>query len=271
MTARALFRFTGPEESQLACIDKGESWTVQGEGDFVAANGGGATGAWLWDTLPYVPRPMDDCPELEAALQKVREYLREERPVRDKIACYRSQGILADEAELLGKIADIDARLVSMYLAKAAKLFSARLYAQDSEPAVLALVESTALNVIDSGNLKSNCADMVAEVLSRSLPEELTGRLSAAEAQNLARDVIDQVLAPKGRLRERARRDPQKLGEIVGLATLPMIARGQRHNVAPMLIEMLEYANLIGFDAELGDADNWPRLRARAKRGVNVA
>lgn len=271
MTARALFRFTGPEKLQFACVHKGHGWTVQSQGDFIAAHGGGTTGEWQWNAAPYVPRPMDDYPELEAALQKVREYLDLERPVRDKIASYKSQGTHADEAELLGKIAETLHRLVSMYLGQAAKLFGAHRNSQDAE--VPAVIENPATVETTSADLKTECANLVASVVSQVLPEELTGSLSPAEAQSLAREMIDRVLAPKGRLRERGRRDPQKLSEIVGLATLPLVARGQRHNVAPIIVEMLEHAHLVGFEAELGDADNWPRLRARAKRasGTHIA
>lgn len=270
MTARALFRFTGPEKSQLACIDKAGTWLVQTHGEFLAANGGDATASWLWDGLPYVPKPMDDFPELDAALEKVREFLRDERPVRDKIASYRSKGILADEAELLGRIADIHARLASMYLAKAAKLFRLHHHAREGGSPVAAKTDNHDADATDTTDLKGECASAVAAIVERTLPEDLTAKLSPADAQALARDMIREVFEPKGRLRERARRDPSRLTEMVGLATLPAVVNGQRHNVAPMLVDMLEYANLVGFEPDLGNADNWPRLRARVRRGMTV-
>ncbi len=84
MTARALFRFTGPDKSQLACIAREDSWTVQSHADFLEAHGGDTTASFLWDNLPYVPKPMANYPELEAALEKIREYLEAEWPVREK-------------------------------------------------------------------------------------------------------------------------------------------------------------------------------------------
>jgi hypothetical protein len=266
MTARVLFRFTGPGKSQLACVAKDDGWTVQSHADFLAAHGGGATASFLWDRLPYVPKPMDDYPELEAALEKVREYLKDERPVRDKIASYRSQGILADESELLGKIAELHERLVSMYLAKASKLFGVRSLAKAAEPSAAAGVTPDG-DAADRPDLKNECVAMVAAIVDRALPKELTDRLSPAETRNLADEMIRNVFEPKGRLRERARRDSHKLAEMVGLAALPAVAKGRRHHIAPMLVEMLEYANLVGFEPDLGEAD-WPRLRARARRGI---
>jgi hypothetical protein len=128
MTTRALFRFSGPNQLQLACINNGDTWATQSQDDFIAANGANAAVARLWDALPYVPKPLDDFPQLEAALDKAREYLAAERSIRERMASYRTQGILADEAELLGKAADAYGRIVSMYLAKAASLFAARRY-----------------------------------------------------------------------------------------------------------------------------------------------
>lgn len=128
MTTRAVFRFTGPGKAQLACIRTGDAWTTQNRNDFIAANGTNAAVARLWDALPYVPKPLDDFPQLEAALAKAREYLAVEWPIRERIALYRTQGILADEAELLGRAADAYGRIVSMYLAKAVSLFAARRY-----------------------------------------------------------------------------------------------------------------------------------------------
>jgi len=270
MTARALFRFTGPDKSQLACLDKGGAWVAQSHADFLATNGGDATAARLWDGLPYVPKPMDDFPEMEAALEKAREYLGEERPVRDRIAAYRSRGILADEAELLGRIADIHGRLASMYLAKAAKLFRQHHRSRETESPVAAAADDQDTDATDGNDLKGECASMVAAIVDRVLPEELTDKMSPADAQALARDMIREVFEPKGRLRERARRDPARLAEIVGLATLPAVANGQRHNVAAALVDMLEYAKLVGFEPDFGEAD-WPRLRARARRGMTVS
>jgi hypothetical protein len=264
MTAHALFRFTGPDQSQLACIDKGDGWSVQHHDEFVAANGGGDNAAWLWNKLPYAPKPMEDYPELEAALAKIREYLAEQRPVRDKIASLKSQGILADEGELLGKIAEIHDRLVSMYLAKAGKLFAT--IHRAAEPVAVA-VTAPADGAVEKPDPKTECVEMVTVIVDRMLPDELTDRLSPDDAQNLTREMIRFAFEPHGRLRERARRDPHRLVELVGLATLPAVAKGRRHNVARILVEMLEHANLVGFDAELGDGQNWPRLRARVRRG----
>ena len=269
MTARALFRFAGPEKSTLACVDRGGAWLAQSLGEFLAANGGGGA-AFLWDGLPSIPQPAADDPELEAALEKVREYLREERPVRDKIAAYRSKGVMADEAELLGRVADIHGRLVSMYLAKAAKLFRQHRAAREGGSNAVPSGDDQDTDATDGSDIKGECAALIAAIVDRALPEDITDRLTPAAAQALAHDVIRGVLEPKGRLRERARRDPARLGEIVGLATLPAIVRGQRHNIAPALVEMLEYANLVGFEPDLGEADNWPRLRARARRGATV-
>src|SRR6185312_7842794 len=154
MTARALFRFTGPDKSQLACLDKGGAWVAQSHADFLATNGGDATAARLWDGLPYVPKPMDDFPEMEAALEKAREYLGEERPVRDRIAAYRSRGILADEAELLGRIADIHGRLASMYLAKAAKVFRQHHRSRETESPVAAAADDQDTDATDGNDLK---------------------------------------------------------------------------------------------------------------------
>ena len=268
MTAHALFRFTGPEQSPLVCVEKGHGWAVQTYDGFVAANGGEENAIRLWDALPCVQKPMDDDPELEAALEKVREYLAEERPVRDKIASLKSRGVLADEAELLGKIAEIHGRLISMYLGKASKLF-AKLHSV-AEP-VAAVVTTTAEGLADKPDPKTECTASLAAMIDHALPEELTAQLSADEAQNPTREMIRSVFEPRGRLRERARRDPHRMVELVGLATLPAIAKGRRHNVAPLLIEMLEHAKLVGFEVELAEADNWPRLRARARRGMTVS
>lgn len=128
MTTRALFRFTGPDKEQLACIRAGDVWAVQCRNDFISANGANPSVIRSWDALPYLPKPLDDFPQLEAALAKAREYLAMERAIRERMASYRTQGILADEAELLGRAADAYGRIVSMYLAKAAGLFAARRY-----------------------------------------------------------------------------------------------------------------------------------------------
>lgn len=268
-TVRALFRFTGPDQSQLVCVDKGDGFAAQRQSEFLAANGGVATAAWLWDRLPHLPAPTDPYPELETALDKVVEYLAAERPVREKIASLKSQGILADEAELLGKITEIQERLVSMYLAKTTKLFMTR----HQEPAAVigAGAEAPDTDATEPADVKGICTAMVATIMDRALPEEVAGPLSSSDVQALAREMIQTVFEPKGRLRERARRDPQKLAEVIGLATLPAIAKGRRQIVASMLMDMLEYTNLVGFEPELSDADNWPRLRARARRGMMVS
>ncbi len=128
MTEPALFRFTGASAKQYACARSGDAWTIQSQDEFFAANGDATRAARLWAALPCVPKPMEDYPQLAAAIAKVHEYVELERPVRDKIASYKRQGVLADEAELLGKVADAYARIVSMHLADAVKLFKARQY-----------------------------------------------------------------------------------------------------------------------------------------------
>lgn len=300
VTTRALFRFTGPEKSQVACIDKGDAWAVQSQAEFLSANGGNTTVAWLWDALPYVPKPMDDYPELEAALEKVRHYLTEMQPVREKVALHRSQGILADETELLGKIVEAHERLISMYLAKAVKLFEARRPLASQKNAVGSLTRGqkggatlairnddlpvetpTSLEngstlrperlALKSKELKDECADLITKILNQTLPEDSGAHLPSTDIEDLTQQIIRTVFEPRGRLRERARRDPRKMTEIVGLAMLPIVTGGNRGNVAPTLVDMLEYANLVSFDVELSDADNWPRLKARAQRGLTVA
>ncbi len=133
-----MIRFTGPDKSELACISEGDMWIVQNQSDFYAANGGTTAGALLWDALPYVPKPLDDFPQLDAALAKACEYVAVERPIRERMALYKAQGILADEAELLGKAADAYKRIVSMYLAKAASLYASRRYSASFPSARLA-------------------------------------------------------------------------------------------------------------------------------------
>ena len=123
---RPLFRFTGTGEKQYACTRSGAAWAIQSQDEFFEANGGASSR--LWVALPYVPKPMEDFPELEAALAKVREYVELERPVREKMASHRKQGVLADEAELLGKVAHTYGRIISMHLANAVRLFEARRY-----------------------------------------------------------------------------------------------------------------------------------------------
>lgn len=131
----ALFRFTGANGKQYACARSGDGWAIQSQDEFIDANGGATTAARLWMALPCVPKPMEDYPRLAAAVAKIHEYVELERPVRSKIATYKKQGVFADEAELLGTVADAYARIVSMHLAEAVKLFRAR-----QHPAKLASV-----------------------------------------------------------------------------------------------------------------------------------
>ncbi len=126
MTAQALFRFTGPNMTQYACVKKDEAWAIQSEREFLDANGSSALTARLWEGLPYVPKPMEDCPQLESFLAKVREYMEEERHVLEKIETYKKQGVLADETELLARAAETYGRITSMYLAEAVRFFKAR-------------------------------------------------------------------------------------------------------------------------------------------------
>ncbi len=79
--------------------------------------------------------------------------------------------------------------------------------------------------------------------------------------KNLAREMIRFALEPQGSLRERARRDPRQAVELLA----PRRCERPASQCAPMPVEMLEHAKLVRFEAELGDADN--SLRARARRG----
>ncbi len=114
--------------AQFACVQLGGGWSVLSQDEFLNANGATDKATRLWIGLPYVPKPLIDFPELNASLDKVREYVAHERPVREKIAIYKKQGVIADEVELLGHVAETYARIVSMHLANAVQLFEARRY-----------------------------------------------------------------------------------------------------------------------------------------------
>lgn len=122
----------------------------------------------------------------------------------------------------------------------------------------------------DRDERKSDCEAMVMAVLEPALPTDSTGCLSAANIWHLAQELVRDVFEPKGLLRDRARKEPARLAEMIGVATLPSIMQGRRHDVARMLIEILEFAKFIGFEPEAA-TDDWPRLRARARRGMLVA
>ncbi len=127
---------------------------------------------------------MNDYPELVAVLEKVREYLGEEQPVYDKIASLRSRGVLADEGELLEKIVEIHDRIISMYLAKASKLFTT--LHRPKEPVIVAITAPDE-GAADKPDPKTECAEMVTVIVDRMLPDELTNRLSPGRCAKISR------------------------------------------------------------------------------------
>jgi hypothetical protein len=123
----------------------------------------------------------------------------------------------------------------------------------------------------DRSERKRDCEAMVAAVLEEALPDEVTDRLSAADAWHIAQELIREVFEPNGFLRGRAKTEASVLAELVGAATLPCVVENRRENVAHILVEILDYAKFIGFEPEAAAAGDWPRLSARALRGKRVA
>ncbi len=67
--------------------------------------------------------------------------------------------------------------------------------------------------------LRSECEAMVAAVVERTLPEELTGALVTAEAQSLAQMITREVFEPHGRLeRKRSVKGPVQAAARVSTA-----------------------------------------------------
>lgn len=120
MNGRALFRFTGRDKIQYACINDGDAWIAVDQAEFLCVPNPNIALA-LWNSVRYIPQPMDHFPELEALLVKVRDYVNRERVAQDEITALKEKGALADEVELLSRVVDTYGRLRSMYLASVVK------------------------------------------------------------------------------------------------------------------------------------------------------
>ena len=125
MTGRALFRFTGNDKIQYACVNDGDAWIAVDQAEFLCEHDPNIA-LHIWNSVHYLPQPMGDFPELEALLVKVRDYVNRERVAQDEIVALKQKGALADEIELLSRVAGIYGRLRSMYLACVTKYLSVR-------------------------------------------------------------------------------------------------------------------------------------------------
>ena len=125
MTGQALFRFTGNDKIQYACVNDGDAWIAVDQAEFLCEHDPNIA-LHIWNSVHYIPQPMDDFPELEALLVKVRDYVNRERVAQDEIVALKQKGALADEIELLSRVAGTYGRLRSMYLACVTKYLSVR-------------------------------------------------------------------------------------------------------------------------------------------------